>query len=298
MKLFVTGSTGFIGSHFLRAALAAEHDVVALRYPGSNPVVPIPESNRLTWIDGDLNSFLTEGDEQKEDRTSAADNSPRRFASDSSTALVHLAAYGVSPQPCVWQKAFQINVVDTVALMERAIGAGVSRIILCGTCMEYGKSGERYDFIPTGAPLEPMGPYATSKAALSLAAQALCRERSIDLTILRLFTVFGIGQHPSNLWPGLRQAALSGEDFPMSFGEQVRDFVPVEAVAQAFLHAIDCPSPSLVANVGTGRPQTVLEFAEFWWKKLGATGKLLPGKIPYRPDEVMRYVPEVSPLFR
>lgn len=61
MRLFVTGSTGFIGSHFLRAALAAGHDVVALRYPGSQPIIQTPDSNHLTWIDGDLNSFLTDG---------------------------------------------------------------------------------------------------------------------------------------------------------------------------------------------------------------------------------------------
>jgi hypothetical protein len=53
----------------------------------------------------------------------------------------------------------------------------------------------------------------------------------------------------------------------------------------------------VVANIGTGQPQTIRQFAEHWWKEWGATGKLLPGALPYRDNEVMRYVPEVSPLF-
>ncbi len=86
----------------------------------------------------------------------------------------------------------------------------------------------------------------------------------------------------------------------MSPGEQIRDFIPVESVAQAFLRVLDIPldtrhSTPLVANIGTGKPQTLRAFAEHWWKHWGATGKLLPGALPYRPNEVMRYVPKVSP---
>ena len=50
-RIFLTGSTGFVGSHFLKAALAAGHEVVALRFPGTSPVIPIPESDRLTWVE-------------------------------------------------------------------------------------------------------------------------------------------------------------------------------------------------------------------------------------------------------
>ena len=322
MLLFVTGSTGFIGSHFLRVALAAGHEVVALRFPGTNPVIPMPESDRLIWIDGDLTSFFN--------NFSTFHFPPSTF---SSSALVHLAAYGVSPQPCTWEKAFQINVLDSILLLDRAISAGVKRIVISGSCMEYGRSAERYENIPPNAPLEPTGPYAASKAALSVAASALCREKAVELVILRLFTVFGEGQNPNNFWPSMRRAALAGDDFPMSPGEQISDFVPVESVAQAFLKAVEIryegercdsakasesetrpaishlppPGPSLcnpplatghpsplVANIGTGRPQTIRSFAEHWWNAWGATGKLLPGAIPYRPNEVMRYVPEVS----
>jgi uncharacterized protein YbjT (DUF2867 family) len=46
MKLLVTGGTGCIGSHFLKAAMVAGHDVIALRRPGSVPVITLANEVR------------------------------------------------------------------------------------------------------------------------------------------------------------------------------------------------------------------------------------------------------------
>ena len=53
------------------------------------------------------------------------------------------------------------------------------------------------------------------------------------------------------------------------------------------------PGVPRVRNVGTGRPQSVREFAEHWWREFGARGKLLFGALPYREGEVMRFVPQI-----
>ena len=41
--------------------------------------------------------------------------------------------------------------------------------MICGSCFEYGLSGTQYAFIPPDAPLMPVGAYAASKAAASVA---------------------------------------------------------------------------------------------------------------------------------
>jgi nucleoside-diphosphate-sugar epimerase len=170
--------------------------------------------------------------------------------------------------------------------------------VICGSCFEYGNAGKRYEFIPVDAPLEPTGPYHASKAAASMAALALATQRKLSMVILRPFHVFGEGESPERFWPMLRDAALTGRDLPMTLGEQVRDFIPVEQVADAFLRAVQredivAGSP-VIENVGTGRPQKLREFAEYWWGKWEAKGSLSLGAIPYRQDEVMRYVPMIS----
>ena len=48
------------------------------------------------------------------------------------------------------------------------------------------------------------------------------------------------------------------------------------------------------AERGTQRQDNSRFFAEHWWKNWDAKGRLLPGALPYRDNEVMRYVPEVK----
>ena len=275
MRIFVTGGTGFIGSHFLQAALAAGHEVRALRRPGSEPRIAL--SQQPVWVEGDLQRYPAE-------------------ALAGCEAVVHLAAVGVSPQKASAGELFAQNVQASLALWSRAVDAGVAHLVLCGSCFEYGRSAGRYDRIPTDAPLEPVNPDGASKAAASLAAVALAQEKNCRITILRPFTVYGEGQHRDNFYPALRSAALAGADFPMTLGEQVRDFVPVGEVAGAFLAALSrVPDPGhpAILNVGTGQAQTLRAFAEHWWSRWQAPGRLLVGAVPYRANEVMRYVPEI-----
>jgi nucleoside-diphosphate-sugar epimerase len=277
MRILVTGATGFIGSHFVNCASAAGHAVIGLRRPGSTPRVPV--SNSVRWLDkalGDLQIADCEGID----------------------SVVHFAAAGVSPASADWRGCFRVNVTDSLAAWIAAIRGGASRLVICGSCFEYGASGARYDAIPPNAPLEPTGPYHASKAAATMAGLALAHQERMEVAILRPFHVFGEGEEASRLWPSLRTAALSGADFPMTPGEQIRDFVPVKDVAATFLdvcvNRVLEPGRPEVHNVGTGRPVTILDFAEHCWRTWGAKGKLRPGAIPYRDGEVMRYVPELT----
>lgn len=288
MRIFVTGAAGFIGSHFLRAALAAGHDVTALRMPGTNPVVPVetvpsaistsPLSHAPTWIESTLDQVTSD-----------------QLAGHHT--LVHFAAAGVNPKQATWDLCFDVNLRQSLQLWRTAVSAGIKRFVICGSCFEYGLSGARYDFIPPDAPLEPTGAYHASKAAASMAAFALCVEYKLELAVLRPFHVFGEGEGPDRFWPSLRKAALAGEDFLMTRGEQIRDFIAVEDVASFFLQTVNAPlrpGVPLIANVGTGIPRTLREFAGYLWEKWEAKGKLLFGSVEYRPNEVMRYVPGVS----
>jgi nucleoside-diphosphate-sugar epimerase len=276
LKIFVTGGTGFIGGHFLKKAIADGSDVFALRRAESKTRIRLPQEP--VWLEGNL-----EGDWPKE--------------LSQCVALVHLAAAGVSPQKATRAELFDVNVRQSAQLWRQAAKAGVKRFIICGSCFEYGKSGERYEFIPVDAPLEPANDYAQSKATATYLAMELAKTEQIELLVLRPFHVFGEGEEQSRLWPSLRKAALAGEDFPMTAGEQVRDFIPAEMVAEKFVAALArkdlrAGDPK-IENVGTGKPQTLRAFAEHWWQQWNAKGQLKIGALPYRDNEVMRYVPKI-----
>jgi UDP-glucose 4-epimerase len=276
--LFVTGATGFIGSHFVNEALRRGHRVVALRRLGSEPRIKLEREPE--WVDGVIG---------------AGDHLPA-FAG--CHVFVHLAAAGVVPPDDTWENCFRWNVDASLREWIHANEAGMSRFVICGSCFEYGRSGERYEFIPVDAPLEPAGPYHASKAAATMAAYGLTVEKKLQTVIARPFHVYGEGEAHGRLWPMLREAALTAKDLPLTLGEQVRDFTPVSLVVDHLL--ANCmrddilPSLPVVHNIGTGNPQRLADFAANCWRAFGASGQLKIGALPYREGEVMRYVPSLG----
>jgi len=276
VKIFITGSNGFIGSHIVKKALDDGHQVIGLRLPSHNEKINLPK--QPIWIAGTLEDDFTQ-------------------VLSECDVVIHLAAYGVNPIYDSWQEAFRWNVIASLNVWNQAQNAGIKKIILAGSCYEYGKSAERYESIPSDASLEPVNAYGASKAAATVAAMAFAREKKMELAVLRPFHVYGEGESSNRFWPALKKAALEGIDFPMTLGEQIRDFTPVEHVAEIFLNYATKislePGNPCIQNIGTGNPQSLLGFAEKWWSIFEGKGKLLPGNISYRKNEIMRYVPKI-----
>ncbi|MCP5536764.1 MAG: NAD-dependent epimerase/dehydratase family protein [Akkermansiaceae bacterium] len=278
MKIFLTGATGFIGSHFINCAHQAGHKIVALRRSEeSQPRVTL--LSEPSW----LTKALRDVDE---DDMAECD------------VLVHLAAHSANVPYDTIENCMQYNLMDPLKLFHRAVNAGLKRFIVAGSCFEYGKSGERYVDIPVDAPLEPTSSYPASKAAASVAFHAFAYEQNVSLLILRIFQVYGEGELESRFWPSLRKAALAGEDMKMTTGDQVRDFMHVKEVAKIFVSNLEREDLTegfpIIENIGTGNPKTLAEFAQSEWKKFGGGGKLILGALPQRKNEVMRFVPKIA----
>lgn len=279
MRMFLTGSTGFIGSHVVASALQKGWDVRALRRPGSLPRIPLQQEPE--WLEGPMTSDWSE-------------------ALSGCDVFLHLAAYGVAKGGNNWKECFAANVTDSLALWLQAYQAGVRRFVICGSCFEFGQAGERYAFIPVDAPLMPTTAYGSSKAAATVAALGFAIQHGLELVVARPFHVYGPGEDMARFWPSLCAAAESGQDFPMTLGEQVRDFTPVSDAAAAFLDLADPACVPLTAgepqlrNIGTGKPMSLAAFASQEWARCGGTGELQLGSVPYRPNEVMQYVPEIQ----
>jgi len=275
MKIFVTGGTGFIGSYFIRQALGEGHAVLAIRRsPSTMPRIHLEQ--QPTWLDRALDEV-------------------RALDLIGCDVLVHFAAHtGNFPYDSLLN-CLHWNLMVPLGLFEQARLAGIERYVVAGSCFEYGRSGEYFESIPTDAPLEPTNSYAASKAAASIAFGQWAAQNNLRLDLLRVFHVYGEGELETRFWPSLKRAALEGKDFPMTLGEQVRDFLPVQNVASTFLarSVEDSNEPISVGkfNLSSGVPCTLSSFAQYWWKYWGAQGRLLLGEIPYRRGEIMRYIP-------
>lgn len=275
MRLFITGGTGFIGSHFINAAYIAGHELICLKRKESSPRIKLLKEPY--WVNGQLDE----------------DIDPVIFKGVD--VLVHLAAHSANVPYDTLENCLYWNVTASLKLLNIALNAGIGRVLIAGSCFEYGRSGERYDFIPPDAPLEPTMTYPASKAAAFCTFYAWAVINKVRLKYLRIFQVYGEGEAENRLWPSINRAAENGEDLLMTEGEQIRDFIHVSEVTKRFLEELSftdvSPGDPFIDNVGTGNPTTLRDFAEKGWKKLHAKGKIKFGEIPYRDNEIMRFVP-------
>jgi len=252
MNIFITGATGFIGSHLCNAALEEGHKVIAVRYNATEP--PILTDDRIVWIDTDIMS----------DSFSIPENI---------NVVVHAAAVGVSPQKTSWNQGIQINTLGTLKVLEAARGAKIANILIIGSILELGDSN--IEGVPQ---IDPTGIYSTTKAAASVIAAGYAKTHDMKLISARLTNVYGEGQYKNNLFPSLKAAALSGSDFKINNGSATRNFVAIDQVCGDLLLELESFSnmDGCVKNraIGSDREQTVSEFATYWWKKWDARGQL------------------------
>jgi len=279
MRLFVTGGTGFVGSHFVRLAINSGHTVVSQRRPGSIPRIGL--DNQPTWIDQSLDGDF-------------------RSALEKCDAFIHFAAHTPNPPYDSIDRCIYWNVFASCKLVQQAALVGIKKFLIAGTCFEYGSAANGQDFVHPGSDCRPVTSYPISKAAATVSFLGLARDLGLQMRIMRIFQVFGEGEAPNRFWPSLRIAAQGGQDFAMTSGTQIRDFINVEDVATKFLYSLDFSSVELgkpqITNVGTGRAQTLLEFATFWWSHWRATGRLMPGEIGLRQGELNRLVADTQSI--
>jgi nucleoside-diphosphate-sugar epimerase len=277
MKVLLTGGTGFIGRHVIRLLSQSEHKVCSL-YRFSPPPC---QCKNIYWL--------------KSNMQSADWDSIEGCLNGMPEAIIHLAAKGVNPVDADSEDCFLSNVLHPLLFWEHSIDRGAKRIILCGSCFEYGATCSSYEYVPVEAAPMPLNAYAASKASATMALSGLVASKDIQGVVLRPCIVYGEGEPDYRLYPSLKKAALNNQDFPMTDGTQVRDFIHVTVVAQALVDSLsrnDLPRGRLKLENLSGQVLTVAQFASQLWHELGASGNLLFGVKPSRPHEVPRMVPQ------
>jgi len=289
MKIVVTGGAGFIGSAFIRMALAERPDIELvnldkLTYAGNlENLESVAGNPRYRFVRGDIcdaglvNWLLDE------------------FPAD---AIVHFAAEShvdrsiFSPHP-----VFETNLRGTFTLLEAARLHRTPRFLHVSTDEVYGSLAEPFE-ADENFPLRPSSPYSASKAGSDLLALSYFTTYALPIVVTRASNNYGPRQFPETLIPLMISNALDGRPLPVyGDGMQVRDWLYVDDHCRALAAVLDKGREGQVYNIGGDRSLANLEVVR---KLLRATGKgeNLIQYVEDRPGHDRRYALSSEKLMR
>ncbi len=274
-SVFVTGATGFFGSHIARAFLDAGWWVWAVVRSSS-------DATRLDRLAGGAPTLRRVClDLREKGRVAAALTETRP------SMVVHCAAYGVDYRQQDPEVAIATNIVANEHLIQAAADAGVARFVHVGTSAEY---GDHETAIDEDQCLRPRSVYGATKAAASLIALGCAGGLGLPLVVIRPFAMYGPLEGEHKFVPMVMGACREGRTLDLSPGEQVRDYTFVGDVAQAcmLLATVELFPAGEIVNLGSGVPLTLRELAEATAAAVGGDPSCLRwGGRDYRSDEIM-----------
>lgn len=184
------------------------------------------------------------------------------------------------------------NLPACLNLIEKLVEAGLQRLVVAGTCYEYG--------LQNGALKEdqftdPVNCYAIAKDSFRRVIASRYSHKDLQWCWARIFYPYGEGQNPNSLLPSLGRAIDEQNlSFAMSSGRQIRDFVSVDLVAKLLLRLATHPTAQGVYNCGSGRPISLRELAEKRITDSLSSTVLKLGVYPDRQDEPIAFWADIG----
>lgn len=280
-RFLITGSQGFIGGNFLRAAVSAGHTVLGLGHASRNVVAPGGEFIQVDLIESDVSGII------------------RDFAPD---VLFH-AAGSASVIDSIESPLVDLrkSILTWATTLEGIRQSGVRPLILFpSSAAVYGNPRELP--IREDARDGPISPYGYHKAACELLAKEYCICFGLDITVCRLFSVFGPAQKRLLIWELFEQAAGSASEMLLKgTGDESRDYIHVEDLTEALLRIVakrlegGIPRSFEVINVASGSETPVFEVAK-QIRDIVAPGKAISAAGRERAGDPSRWCADISVL--
>lgn len=246
MKVLVTGATGFIGNYVVNELLRHEHHVIATSRD-SDKARNCKWFPQVQYIPCNLNVVQ--------------DNFFQFFQQPD--LLIHLAWEGLPNYKDLFH--LEKNLFSNYRFLKNMIEHGLKSLVVTGTCFEYG--------MQSGALNEDMeakidNPYGLAKDTLRKFLEQLQKKIDFDLKWVRLFYMHGKGQSSKSILSQLDRALENGETtFKMSEGEQLRDYLPVEKVAEYIVKIAMQNKVNGIINCCSGTPISIKKLVENYLEK-------------------------------
>ncbi len=268
----VTGCAGFIGSHVSTRLLESGEQVLGIDEMNDSTDMRMKRW-RLEGLRQHSGFSLLKADIASSDTVSGV---VARVQETGSTpaALVNLAGRdGAQASVTDTRRYLDANLTGVLNMMDLCTQLRVPKFVSASTADVYGNSsvGPLSEDSPTDAPLSP---YAASMKAAEVLAHSYRYMHGLDVTMLRLFTVFGpAGRTDSSVLRFVRQIANGEPVVVYGDGSQERDFIYMNDVARGVLTALK-PVGFETINLGSGSAVTVNTIVEMIESAVGRSAMI------------------------
>ncbi len=308
MKVLITGTAGFIGSHLAKKLLQRGDEVIGIDNLNDYYDVELKKA-RLGWLT-DFDSF-TDVRADLEDRATIEE----LFRAHQPQRVVNLAAqagvrYSLENPHCYVDS----NVTGFLNILEGCRHNAVEHLVYASTSSVYG-ANTNFPFSVHGNVDHPISLYAATKKCNELMAHTYSSLFQLPTTGLRFFTVYGPWGRPDMALFLFTRKILAGEPIDVfNYGNHKRDFTFVEDIVEGVTRALDrvasadpqwsgdapdaatSAAPYRLYNIGNNSPVELLRYIEVLEECLGK--KAQRNLLPLQPGDVPDTYADVSDLVR
>ena len=260
--IYITGATSDIGQSITKRLDTNKFKIVALVRNIKNAKKLLTNKN-IVFKSFDLNKPLN------------------KISVDDNSTVIH----------CAWENPRDVNLkkhIDSVIpqhynFIEKMISKGVDKVIVIGTCAEFGIV---YGPVKANDETSPSTSYGSGKDFLHKSLRLLEKDNNFELVWLRLFNIYGESINKNTVTSLFKKAINDGlTEFPMSLGEQKLDYLLVSDVAKKIVSSLK--KDSGIYHVCSSKPIKLKHLLTKIKKENNSLIKLKLGKYPYRNHEPM-----------
>lgn len=284
MKMVITGGAGFIGSHLCDKYTREGHTVICLdNFMNGNltNIRHLLDCRNFKLIKGDVRNFdLLE-----------------RVMRDVDVVF-HLAAQIHVERSYIEPKlTYDVNVMGTQNVLELARMYDVKKIIYASTSEVYGSA--QYAPIDEQHPLNAPHPYGASKIAADRMCYAYIQTYGLNISILRLFNVFGPRQRDIGYGGviSIFTRRILNNTPPIIYGDgkQTRDYTYIEDAVKAYDSVLKKDEAlTEPVNFGSGKEVSIADLADMIIELCGKKGIITPVHVEPRLNEVKRLIADAT----